>query len=419
LLKNKNIYFIFPYKGTGGVSILFLRMATYLANIGYKNIYLVDYIDGYMAKNYDKTLLKFQEYSQEKELEITGNSIVIFQTMTPWSIYPFLKITKEVKVLFWNCHPMNLLPRAPFFGLNIYHNEFLGKVYLSLLFTHKKTLRVFLETLLKKKSILFMDYINVDITKRFLGDFNDVQYLPIPSVGLKGKKYFSTENNLNQDSLRITYVGRVEDFKVPPLKKVIKDISTARRKFSKKIIFNIIGSGDSLDYIKEFSRNFKNIQFKFIDYLTPEELENFYINNTDLTIAMGTAALDSARCSKPTILLDFSFSDLDDKYKYKWIYETKGFSLADYISKGYIGEGTNTISSIFNQLESNYEQICKHSFEYFDKNHNIKKIINDFIIYLDDASCSWGDLDDLGILYKGIIYKIYRNKGIFRKKGKQ
>ena len=125
------------------------------------------------------------------------------------------------------------------------------------------------------------------------------------------------------------------------------------------------------------------------------------------------------RCSKPTILLDFSFSDLDDKYKYKWIYETKGFSLADYITKGYIGEGTNTISSIFNQLESNYEQICKHSFEYFDKNHNIKKIINDFIIYLDDASCSWGDLDDLGILYKGIIYKIYRNKGIFRKKGKQ
>lgn len=413
-MKNSKLFFIFPYRGTGGVSILFLRMANYLASNTYMDISIVDYKDGYMAKNNYNSSIKLIEYFDDKEIRIPADAIIIFQTMTPWSIYSKLNIHKETKIFFWNCHPMNLLPRAPIIGSNVYHIELLGKFYLSfILFSYKKSLKLFLNVLLDKKSIAFMDSTNVKVSQRFLGNFNDISYLPIPSTGDIQDSFIYNESKKVNNILRITYVGRVEDFKIPTLKKVISDISKTKLHHY-KFFFNIIGEGSSLDHIKQFVSEFKNIDFRFINNLSTKELENFYINNTDLTVAMGTAALDSARCSTPTILLDLSYSRINDNYKYKWIYETEKYNLAEYISSDYIGSGKHTIDEIFSQLEKDNFAISKNSYDYFNSNHNMSYVSSIFIEYINNTKCSWGDLDKLGILSKGIIYKIYNSLKIKR-----
>ena len=48
----KNLYLIFPYRGTGGVSILFKRAAEWLADKDYF-IKVTDYSDGFISKNVD------------------------------------------------------------------------------------------------------------------------------------------------------------------------------------------------------------------------------------------------------------------------------------------------------------------------------------------------------------------------------
>ena len=45
---DKKIYFCFPYKEVGGVSIVFLRLSKELSKKGYK-CFLIDYKDCYMA----------------------------------------------------------------------------------------------------------------------------------------------------------------------------------------------------------------------------------------------------------------------------------------------------------------------------------------------------------------------------------
>ncbi|MFT4805611.1 MAG: hypothetical protein ACI9YE_002833, partial [Psychroserpens sp.] len=47
----KNLIFCFPYRGVGGVSLLFLRMAEYLVSRVDFNIFCIDYEDGFISKN--------------------------------------------------------------------------------------------------------------------------------------------------------------------------------------------------------------------------------------------------------------------------------------------------------------------------------------------------------------------------------
>ena len=96
-----------------------------LYHMGYKNLYLIDYKDGFMSIN-NKTKNKGFEYG-ESSIKIQKDSFVIFQTMTPWSIYPNIELRPESKVFFWNCHPMNLLPRAPIFDLRLYNYDILER----------------------------------------------------------------------------------------------------------------------------------------------------------------------------------------------------------------------------------------------------------------------------------------------------
>jgi len=58
-----DIYFIFPYRGVGGVPLLFLRFAEYLTINKLANCILVDYSDGYMARNVNSQEIRIVSYS--------------------------------------------------------------------------------------------------------------------------------------------------------------------------------------------------------------------------------------------------------------------------------------------------------------------------------------------------------------------
>ena len=45
------LYFCFPEKKVGGVSILFLRISKNLSEKFFKKTYLIDFEDGYMARS--------------------------------------------------------------------------------------------------------------------------------------------------------------------------------------------------------------------------------------------------------------------------------------------------------------------------------------------------------------------------------
>ena len=113
-LENKELIFIFPYKGIGGVSTLFMNMAEIISREYATKVSVVDYKNGYISKNIDlNPNLQLLTYSEKENLKLPSNSVAIFQSMTPWSIFPNLSFGDETKFFYWNLHPMNLIPMLP------------------------------------------------------------------------------------------------------------------------------------------------------------------------------------------------------------------------------------------------------------------------------------------------------------------
>ena len=163
------ICFVFPYKGIGGVPVVFSQIAKYISENYDYEIYLVDYIDGAISKIINKKLFNFIQYHDSKKVYLPENSYIVFQGMTPWSIFPNLVIPKNAKLFFWSLYFCNFLPSIP--GLRRYmqsnlliFNFFTQTILLSEF--HKA--RKFVNLLLENNGVAFYDNDSFLITKKFL-----------------------------------------------------------------------------------------------------------------------------------------------------------------------------------------------------------------------------------------------------------
>jgi len=130
--------------------------------------------------------------------------------------------------------------------------------------------------------------------------------------------------------LRLSLVGRVSnDFKKIPIKHIIDDIDNYVEKSGIDISLTIVGDGDALAEIKEYSKK-RNYHINFISDIPYNKLSEFIATQADLLIAMGTSALDGAKTGCPTIVINpIRDADPDEVY-YRWIHESKGYSLGEF-----------------------------------------------------------------------------------------
>ena len=153
-LKSKKLFFCFPYRGAGGVPLLFIRLGNYLKGMGY-NVAIVDYSDGFMSLN-NTDNLDFIEYRDDTEVLIPEDAILILQAMTPWSIYPSLKIDREVNIFFITTIPTNFYPLLPFLRDRMSRGGLLSKiVWHTLLSDEYLKVKKFLKIGIDKNSIVF------------------------------------------------------------------------------------------------------------------------------------------------------------------------------------------------------------------------------------------------------------------------
>ena len=80
--EKKKIIFFFPFRGYGGVPVVFLNIAKYLQNSSPAlNIAVVDYADGYMAKNIGDSGVELIIFSRNELLHFGEQDLVIFQSL--------------------------------------------------------------------------------------------------------------------------------------------------------------------------------------------------------------------------------------------------------------------------------------------------------------------------------------------------
>ncbi len=403
---DKKIYFCFPYKEVGGVSIVFLRLSKELSKKGYK-CFLIDYKDGYMASHMDSDV-ELLEYHDHKLTQIPENSIVVFQSMTPWSIFPNLKIHPEAKVVFWNCHPFNLVPTMPgirsFMQANVLFGSYILKTILR---SYKKTIIKFISYLNKTNALFFMDYTNLKTTEEYLNILIDSPiFLPIPLKKISSKE--SHQPNKTNKKIRFAWIGRLVDFKFYILKRAITDIENlAFNDKNLKVELTIIGEGPKKKRLLQYLMKLNNVKFKIIDYIKPTEIEDFLLNEVDLLMAMGTSALEGARLGIPTILLDMAYNEVSGTYNYKWLNFRDGYTLGDVINKSHFSSDKDSLRQRLDEFLFDKKNISNQVRKYYDNNHSTDIICSKFVKLIDKSSCNWKDLESLNVTNRGYIYNMF------------
>lgn len=398
--------FFFPYRGVGGVPVLFLRIAEHISFNFKTPVFIVDYADGYMAMNKKNSLIKLINFNENETIQIPNSSILILQSDLPWGIPRNFSTSDDTSIFFWTCFPFNFIPVFPSPIKEITSSSLnITKLVLNtLLLASKFRVKKMIRSLTFHNALVFMDGPNLRTTSYCLDEkFQTPKLLPILLDSPK-QPFLNLKSLPSKNSLSFCWIGRIADFKIHILNKVLEDCYIYSVKYQIRIDFYIIGSGDqsaNLFTPNEISTLFNIIS---IDYLNSNDLNQFLIQKINCLFSMGTSALEGAKLAIPTVLLDFSYKAIDFKYRYKFIYQTQEYSLGELVSKN--NNYGLTFEEIIHEILIN-ENIGKQCFDYFLTNHSLEKKIDDFLSLSQLSTLSYNNFVKSNNLEKPFFYKLW------------
>lgn len=236
-----------------------------------------------------------------------------------------------------------------------------------------------IQSLYENNALYLMDGPNLLSIKRrgwSVDNYND--FLPVPV-----KSYIEITRDCNpSDIFNITYLGRGnEDWKIFPVIKILKDLN----KYSMNIKMTVITDTNSMfvEMINHYIPN-NRINVEYINNLYGSSLDDYLYHNSSLHISMGTSALEGAKLGIPTILIDYSKEEFPDNYLYRWLYESKDYSLAGEIRDSVLPYNYgNTLSEMIKSISDSqsYKMVSDNCREYVENNH----LISVFVDRLEDA----------------------------------
>lgn len=401
------IYFIFPYRGVGGVPNLFVRVGEYLSEHKLATVRFVDYEDGAMAGQMNEKLGELVPYRDTERLIIPEGAWVVFQSMTPWSIFPKIEIEGNSKIFFWNCHPFNLVPTLPGFRVRMQSSLGVGKFVLNtLLRMWLVKIRAFVKYLESSSAIAFMDQNNLAVTESYLDlRIEKPAFLPV-AVDTDLQDYVRPVRTAKvlRSRLNVMWVGRIVDFKLPILILALQELNRYCTQTSTSITFTLVGEGSHADELASRLAEFPALDIVSIANMSMVQLDEYLRAEVDLLLAMGTAALDGAKLGVPTILLDMSYGEVPKTYRFRWLHQRTGHTLADVIDGRHLSAGSDTIDMRLDELFDDPELQSRLAVEYVEACHSLKHTARELLSLCENSTCSWAGLEERGFLSRGFLY---------------
>lgn len=385
------------YNHGGGAQTIQLSLFKSLSERG-ERCKLFDVKGGAVHKAFLETGINFEFIEIDKpkskkdySKHLTDNDLlIVFDTNFLGSLLYFSNA--RCKIIIWEIY-------YPWIERFLYKRNF--PVKMLAIQQEKKILNEFV----KHNAFYFIDYKGKETAeKRLNTKISDNFYLPIPVIVPAEKRELSGRETTK---LMVTYVGRSVVWKINPFIKVLKDFIRYHGTDNVDFIVvcdNITTFKSSLqDKIEEFNQ----LSIKFYENLSQEDLGNI-LSNTDLHFAMGASALDGAKIGIPTVLIDASFYDFPENYRYRWIYETTCPILGVMIEQQ-VPDNKHTINDIINELKNNTESISVKCREYVIENYDIDIITEKLINYKSKAELSFKPFQNMLFLK---YFKLLRQLGL-------
>ena len=406
---NKSITFSFPFKKVSGVPVLFARLADYISKNFDYNVQVLDYKDGVMANMLkENTKIRLIEFKDGKATAISKNTTLVMQSILPNTMRNEIIIHPSTKILFWTLFHYNLIPDfLPIKRLRKIHltSPFFKKIDFILKKRYYNNLSLFIEELHRKQSIFFMDYSTFEITSESLNlSISHPNIIPICIGDIKKTKNKDKKNETN--IFNVCWIGRIEDFKTSILQYSLNQVKWYSEKSKKKIQFNVIGYGQDIEKVKASINKSKHFTINFIGEMGIDSLNDYLTGNIDLLMSMGTSALEGAKLGVPTVLLDASYDQIPNDYKFSWVFNSDGSNVAQFISSKSFQNNGMSIEKIIQSVEENSFRLGEDGFNYVKKNHSIKEVSKKVLEGIDMVSFTMKDISTF-LIKKNIIRRFY------------
>ncbi|MBF0097957.1 MAG: glycosyltransferase [Magnetococcales bacterium] len=377
------LIFYFPYQSVGGVSVLFVLLAGILCKD--HEVVLVDLPGGYMKKNLPPGVgfVSVMDLSTLPE-----NALFVTQTCPPWRIANNELLSPELRMFFWNLHPLNMQPNIITFRSRTALGRAIAPFSPVISIFRRMKIKKVLSTFLEHNAIAFMDRENVDTTCRILGR----EFVPkmLPICTRKPTKYALHSMN---EVILCAWLGRIEDFKTHVLLHLIKRLDDIA---GLKIQLTIIGSGSGDVQVREAARSLKKLECVFlgtIDYGHMDEI----LSQQDILFAMGTSALEGAKLGLPTFCLDYSFRHVPGLLRFRMLDEVTGFNLGEEIDERHLEE-QSTLETKLREIKQNPEKFGRRCHDYWERFHTPERTAESFIRTATESTLTLGKLRTLNLL---------------------
>ena len=375
--------------------MLIVNLAGQLNALGNKTK-IFTYIDGFLYKELKDRGIDF-EFKDLKEIKIEGvGNHINSDDILVWFIYfegMYYFKQANPKVLAWVIIPtaFTALNR-----LNKYNLKFLTK------FAIKK--------IYGKNALIFMDKTCVDEIERFYNlKLNNPTLLPIPIINCEVNRFLKVEPS-KEHSFQVTYIGRGVIWKYYPCLKILNDLAHLKDE-KPSIIFHIITQDIEFyrNRIAEKNAELSKIEIKYHDNLIGGKLDDFLIRNSNLHISMGTACLEGGKLGIPSLLIDASYSEMPEAYKYRWIFETENYCLGNLVNKDSANFKGESLEDIIYKLqyEKIYaENISRKCYSYVNENHSLRVITKLFLKIVEGTELKLHDILGYSIRDNPIFIKL-------------
>jgi len=378
--KNTNINsiaFFFPSYKIGGVEMMYSRIAKILISRGY-NIEVIDFDNGTMhnlMSDLDGTFKKVT-YIPNHVLKLDAKVCVSSLLHLPYSktIFP-----KNVKLLFWDDHPNNLILFLRFNRLMRIFNDSFYQFFVKIFFSDKyKFLKNCIQNSINYKGIVFMCLHNYKINSKFFDLNFTPQYLPIP-ISIKSIRQFKPIDK----NIHCSYVGRLDADKHELCTELMHEvIKYNKNNNSHQLKLHIIGDGNKMDSIKDITIKFPDY-FKLCGIIKGDELDNYLSQNIDIAFAVGTSALESAGLGIPTLFMRSLTLQKKFKNQYLWVYDNLNYNLS--IENTIENKKLSNFKQAIKSLTVQRNEISDKCYDYVDNTHNINVVIEKLIYYINNT----------------------------------
>lgn len=403
-------FFFLPNITTpGGVQSLIINISKALSQRNIR-IKLIDTQNGIIYNELKSNNLNFDfyDYNNDKTRDCVNEDDVIISFGSFSRDYQYFR-NKNIRYAYWSVFADDLIFKFNF-RISISKQKYSNNNFISKFCTNR-----LVRLLSERKALNIMEEAHIDIYKMYNSKFNNLKYstilIPI-NIGEKINRDIINENEIN-----ISYIGRNENWKILPFIHLFKDL--IKLKLNKTV--NIFLFSDNCDTYFEYIKNFNiklpgNINIITYNNYTSNLIKNILVSKVDILFAMGTSLLEGASIGIPTVILDPTYTELPENYKYRWLHEENGYSLGLATWKMQNTRG-DSLESIFKLIyeEKKYKQISNLTYSYAKKYHDINNVIEVFIKSINQTELRLKDLYWVYILLtvKYSIQKIV--KKIFRK----